>query len=117
MPRATLKLDDVTERIRQARGNIAAVAQQLHIGRQTLYRYIEAHPSLQPVILEARETMKDMAESVLYSKVLAGEPWAVCFFLKTQAKDRGYVEMTGKDGESLSITTRVVRKASDEANA
>ena len=54
MPKPTLNLDDVAERIRQARGNIAAVAQQLHIGRQTLYRYIEAHPSLQPVILEAR---------------------------------------------------------------
>ncbi len=120
MSRPALNLDDVAQKIRDARGNIAAVAQQLHIGRQTLYRYIEAHPSLQPVILEARETMKDMAESVLYSKVLAGEPWAVCFFLKTQAKDRGYVEraeMTGKDGESLSVTTRVVRKASDEANA
>jgi hypothetical protein len=36
--------------------------------------------------------MIDNVESVLYSKALAGEAWAVCFFLKTQAKHRGYVE-------------------------
>jgi hypothetical protein len=48
--------------------------------------------------------MKDNAESALYSAVLGGEAWAVCFYLKTQAKDRGYVErqeMTGKDGGAI----------------
>jgi hypothetical protein len=36
--------------------------------------------------------MKDNAESSLYRAVLDGEPWAVCFYCKTQAKDRGYTE-------------------------
>jgi hypothetical protein len=32
--------------------------------------------------------------------VLAGEPWAVCFYLKCQAKDRGYIERTEHVGRS-----------------
>src|SRR5262249_17341747 len=31
-------------------------------------------------------------ENVLYEAALRGEAWAVCFYLKCQAKDRGYVE-------------------------
>lgn len=34
--------------------------------------------------------MLDHAESSLQKAVLKGEAWAVCFFLKTQGKSRGY---------------------------
>src|SRR5512146_1589446 len=82
----------VAQKIRDARGNISAVADSLRVSRQALYKYIDKHQSLKAVIAESRERMKDNAESVLYQKVLDGEAWAVCFFLKTQGKDRGYTE-------------------------
>jgi hypothetical protein len=54
--------------------------------------------------------MKDDAESALYKAALAGEAWAVCFFLKTQAKDRGYVERVqhrvGGDSDAPLIQTQ-----------
>lgn len=82
----------VAQKLRDTHGNITVAASSLRVSRQALYRYIEKYASLKAVLAECRETMKDHAESALYAKVLAGEAWAVCFFLKTQAKDRGYVE-------------------------
>ena len=57
-----------------------------------MYQYLEKHPDLWETINEARETMLDNAESVLYQKVLAGSTPELLFFLKTQGKRRGYVE-------------------------
>lgn len=102
----------VEQMIRDEKGNITNVAKHLRVSRQKLYRYIEEHVSLKAVVEEARESMKDYAESKLFEALGNGAPWAICFFLKTQAKDRGYIErneLTGKDGEGLSVTTKVVR--------
>ena len=90
--------------IRDLHGNLSAVAKQLGVCRQTLYTYIERHPSVKDVVAESRETMLDNAESALYRAVLGGEAWAVCFFLKTQGKRRGYVErqeVTGAGGSEV----------------
>jgi hypothetical protein len=57
-------------------------------------------------IKEERERMTDVAEMALFDAIKEGEGWAVCFYLKTQGKERGYIErheFTGKDGEPLHI--------------
>ena len=96
-----LTAEPVITAIREMNGNLSAVARKLGVCRQTLYTYIDRHPSVQAVVADARETMLDNAESSLYRAVLNGEAWAVCFFLKTQGKRRGYVErqeVTGAEG-------------------
>ena len=63
-------------------------------------------PALITALTEARETMLDTAESVLYSKILAGDITALIFFLKTQGKSRGYIERVSP-GPYLEIFARV----------
>ena len=89
---AKLTVDKVNVLIDEMMGNVSMVARTLNISRTTLYNYINSHSTVKAKLDEAREKMIDNVESVLYSKALAGEAWAVCFFLKTQAKHRGYVE-------------------------
>ena len=99
-----LTAESVTAAIRDMNGNVSAVAKRLGVCRQTVYTYIDRHPSVKDVLAESRETMLDNAESSLYRAVLAGEAWAVCFFLKTQGKRRGYVErqeVTGAEGGAI----------------
>ena len=110
-----LTAEAVTAAIRDMNGNISAVAKRLGVCRQTVYNYIERHPSVKDVLTEARETMIDNAESVLYRAVLNGEAWAVCFFLKCQGNSRGYVERqeTVSREEVAEVVTRVVRRAPD----
>lgn len=84
--------ETVSESIKKLNGNIAAVCKELGTTRATFMRYCERHPTIQTTLYESREEMLDMAESSLYRRVLAGEAWAVCFFLKTQGRKRGYIE-------------------------
>jgi hypothetical protein len=91
-PVAVLQVEPVAEQIRAYNGNLAAVGRHFGVTRQSVHKFVNDHPALRAVVAECRESMKDHAESSLYRAVLAGEAWAVCFYLKTQAKDRGYIE-------------------------
>lgn len=109
MARRTLDLppDRIAAVIAAQRGNISQAAKELGIRRLTLYRRIKASKHLQEVLFEARETMLDHVESRLYASALAGENWAVLFFLRTQGKSRGYVERiesTGAEGGPVKVT-------------
>jgi hypothetical protein len=106
MTQADLNAEMVNGKIEQYRGNITSIARDLKCARHTLYSFIENHPTCQTALKNARDSMIDNVESSLYSKALEGEGWAVCFFLKTQGKHRGYVErqeLTGADGEEIVI--------------
>jgi len=95
---------DVEQHIEPTKGNVAAIARALGTSRGTVWNRIQSSPALQSLLADARETMIDNAESSLYRAVLAGEAWAVCFFLKTQGKRRGYVErqeVTGAEGGAI----------------
>jgi phage terminase large subunit len=92
MTQAELTAEMVNGKIEQYRGNITSIARDLKCARNTLYSFIENHPTCQVALKNARESMIDNVESSLYSKALEGEGWAVCFFLKTQAWKRGYIE-------------------------
>ena len=96
----------MTVALNNSGGNVAAAARELGVTRQGLYLFIRKHPDCAAELEETRESAKDNIETVLYSKALAGEAWAVCFFLKTQAKDRGYTErqeLTGAGGGPVTI--------------
>lgn len=82
----------VAEQLRKCRGNISEVARHYKVYRQRVCEFIEQRPALQKVRDEARELVIDGVESVLVREAMKGAPWAVCFFLKTQAKHRGYAE-------------------------
>ena len=92
MTQKKMDTERVIALIDECRGNLSAAATRIGCHRNTLRSYINAHPTCKAALERARESMIDNVESVLYSKALAGEAWAVCFFLKTQAKHRGYVE-------------------------
>ena len=96
---------NVAAALTQHRGNISATAKKFGVHRSSVQQLIDGSPELQRVLKDAREGMKDEAESALYKAVRDCQPWAVCFYLKTQAKDRGYVEKSEID---LTAARRLV---------
>jgi hypothetical protein len=106
----------VAQQLRELHGNVAAVARACGVGRTAVCNFVRRRPQLQGVLKECREAMKDNAESALYRAVLAGEAWAVCFYLKTQAKDRGYVERAEID-PVRPLTVKLVRDGNFYSNA
>lgn len=87
-----LSASEIIEKLKKHRGNVSAVARSLGASRTAVYNYINDHKTVKAALEEARESMKDEAESVLYSKVLEGSTPELLFYLKTQAQDRGYIE-------------------------
>ena len=104
-----LTIAGVETQLRKWDGNLAAVGRAFGVTRTAVSNYITAHPELAPVRDEARESVKDDVESELYKQAKSGEGWAVCFFLKTQAKDRGYVERTEVD-QNTTARLRLVEE-------
>lgn len=83
---------DIAKALRATDGKIFLASQRLGCCFSTIYKRIAAEPELQAVVEEARGQLIDIAETSLKKAVIEGQAWAVCFTLKTQGRDRGYIE-------------------------
>lgn len=73
----------------------------------TIYRYIDEFPDLKDVVEDERESLLDVAEKTLFDKAITErDTTSLIFLLKTQGRNRGYVERkehTGTDGGPVTI--------------
>src|SRR5262245_51383037 len=83
----------VAELLTVYQGNLAAVARACGVVRSAVSKFVGRRKHLRDLAIEARQTMIDHAESALHAAILRGEGWAVCFYLKTQGRDRGYSQV------------------------
>jgi DNA-binding transcriptional MerR regulator len=93
--------EQMIKALEESRGLIAPAARALGCSRDTIRSYLEEYSAVAQAKLDQREAVTDMAENSLYEAIRRGEAWAVCFYLKCMAKDRGYVEraeLTGSNG-------------------
>jgi hypothetical protein len=82
----------VIEAIRESRGFVSTISKRLGCERTYVYRLIEKYPTAKEALENEREGNKDFAEGKLMQQIDAGNITAIIFYLKTQAKNRGYVE-------------------------
>jgi hypothetical protein len=75
--------------IRSQMGNVALAARELGLSRGELTDYMVRHPAVMEAKIQVKEAVKDRAEDILISQMEV-EPSLLMFFLRTQAKDRGY---------------------------
>lgn len=94
----------VIKELREVYGNVSAVARKLKVSRTTLYNFINAHEQIKAELSDTREELVDIAESALFKNILSGDPASIFFFLKTQAKHRGYVERKEDLGGGVDLT-------------
>lgn len=109
---------DIEPLIQQERGNLASIARILKVSRGTIQNRVAESPTLQKLLEDARESMIDAAENVLYDKVLDGDTASLLFFLKTQGYKRGYKENrhehSGVDGKPIEIVEVVPPEGGNE---
>ena len=72
--------------------NVSATCKGLKVNRRTYYMWMEEQPDFREAIQDARESLIDLAETKLQQNIMEGKESSIFFFLKTQAKDRGYIE-------------------------
>jgi hypothetical protein len=110
----------VAKKIREARGNVTAAARALNVTRSSVYNWIRSSEMLQQVVQDERESFLDVAETKLQDHILRDDITSLIFFLKTQGRNRGYVErreneISGRGGEPLTIEVVPVAEK-DEGN-
>jgi hypothetical protein len=98
-----------------AKGFVSVAAKNLQCSDETVRNYIKRYSACKQAVTDAREAMIDYAEGKLYQNIQNNDTVSILFFLKTQAKQRGYVErheVTGADGRAIVI--RWDESATDE---
>ena len=90
-------------------GFITTIAERVGCTRQTVYSAMDRYPTVKQAVMDEKDSIKDMVEGQLLKQIRDGNTTAAIFYLKTQAKDRGYIErqeLTGADGDSVNIKLR-----------
>ena len=98
----------VADALTNAKGFVSIAAHNLQCADRTVRNYMEKYAMCKQAVMDAREAMIDVAEGRLYQNINNGDNTAIIFFLKTQAKHRGYVEkniteLTGKDNGDIPV--------------
>ena len=93
----------IIDALRETKGMIYLAAKRLGCEAQTIYNYRDRYPAVRAEMEQQDGEVDDAAEMKLYQAIIAGEPWAVQFRLRTKGKGRGYVErvqqeVSGPDG-------------------
>jgi len=96
------------EAAKNSKGFVTVIAKTLGVSASYVYRLQDKYPTFKQAILEERENNKDIAETKLFDLINEKNPTAIIFYLKTQGKDRGYVERqevkhSGEINQSLVI--------------
>ena len=98
--------DLIADALRRNRGMVSSAARSLGCDRKTIDRACDRHPELREILDEEREVQLDRAELQLFQAIDGGHGWAVCFFLKTRGRHRGYserIEHSEPGGQSIPV--------------
>lgn len=76
--------------INKNHGLVKQTAETIGVSRLTMYNWINSDPELQRAVNDARESMKDIAESKLFKLIEKNNPRSIEYYLNCMAKDRGY---------------------------
>jgi len=108
------KAEDFITAIKGSRGMISAIANRVGCNRSTVYKYINDYVTVKQALDDERESMKDFAESKLFQQINNDNITALIFYLKTQVRDRGYIEKINIEGNlNISIVNKLIKTIED----
>ena len=97
-------------------GNVTASSKQVGIERTTHYLWLRTDENYKAWIEEMPEYRKDFVEHQLLTAIKNGNMTGIIFYLKTQAKDRGYIEKTEQSIEHKGSGFKFIMEAPDGAS-
>ncbi len=98
--------EEVIRALNDSQGLPALAADKLGCTAQTVYNYRDRYKSIAEAMHHQKEKRIDFAEGKLWQNINNNDTTAIIFFLKTQAKSRGYVErqeVSGVDGKDIIL--------------
>ncbi len=106
MAKQKFTVQQMIEAIEGTGGIPAVVARKLGCSRETVGRYARRYPTVKSALIDADESITDLAEAKALA-LINSEYWpAIRYRLSTKGKDRGYTErheLTGAEGGPLVL--------------
>ncbi len=102
--------EQVVAAIHGSRGFVTVVGKRLGCSARHVYNLLDKYATARDALANEREGMRDFAEGMLYKRIEGGDTTAIIFYLKTQAKERGYVErqeVTGASGGAVAAEVKL----------
>lgn len=93
-------------------GNISATCDAVGITRRTYQYWKDGNDEFAAMLMEIREAIIDSVETILMRKIRQEDTTSIIFWLKTQAKHRGYIER--QDSVVQQTTEHSFKNMSDE---
>jgi hypothetical protein len=104
--------------LRTNAGNISESCKAAQISRGSYYKWLNIDPDFAQACQDIKESMIDLAESKLYQEIENSNLTAIIFYLKCQAKHRGYSEHhSAPDAEERKILTEYAAGTIDAIQA
>jgi len=83
---------DVIDALEQTQGYVSKAADFLGCTTKTIYNYRDRHEDVAQAWIDIKERRHDFVEDRLLQRIKSEDTTAIIFYLKTQAKQRGYIE-------------------------
>lgn len=93
------------EALSKSLGIVSTAAKKAGINRETHRLWCQSDLEYAQRVAEIREEKVDFMESMLHKRCAEGDTTAIIFGLKTQGKDRGYVEK-----QHIEVTTNLTEE-------
>ena len=91
-----LSTERIEDAMRRCAGNLTRAAEALNVARSSLYRRVNAEPSLLATRDEIVESFIDTAEGVIVAALARGDVNAATFVLRTQGHRRGWSTLAAR---------------------
>lgn len=89
---------------------VSQLADELGVAYTSIYNYRKKWRAVDIALLEMKERRKDWGESLLFKRMGEGDTASIIFYVKTQLKDRGYIErqeLSGLNGQPVEVNTKL----------
>ena len=111
--RGHIKKKQMIVALEQSLGVVTTACKKADIPRSTFYKWYNEDNSFKAEVDDVANITIDFAESHLFTQIKKGNTAATIFYLKTKAKQRGYIERQEIEhsGEIKEIIVNVNRHA------
>lgn len=93
--------------LQKSLGVVTSACEKCNVSRQAHYNWIKSDSEYAAAVDDIVERSLDFGESHLHKLIQAGNPAATIFFLKTKARDRGYVEKASTADDKILRPKRI----------
>jgi hypothetical protein len=108
-----LTIDQIEQALRANGGWFTQAAKALGVSHQAISTRVQKSERLQRVTEDVKAQYLDLAESKLMQKIKDGDLGAICFYLKCQGRQRGYVEKAKLDANITQQEPLTIEKDKD----